>query len=95
MEQAERYHVPSGQATVLVVPLKTGPARLDALYTLNETAGFIWRQIDRGMAEDEIVARVIAAYEVDEVTAQNDVRRALDGLAAIVSCAIPAQSPRR
>ena len=68
---------------LILVPLKTGPARLDALYTLNDTAGFIWHQIDQAITEDEIVSRVIAGYKVDKTTAQNDVHRVLDGLASI------------
>ena len=68
---------------LILVPLKTGSARLDALYTLNDTAGFIWHQIDRDMMEDELVARVMAEYEVDEARAQDDVRRVLDSLTAV------------
>jgi hypothetical protein len=69
--------------SLILVPLKTGPARLDALYTLNETAGFIWRAADGTVSEDELVRRLMAEYDVDDATAQNDVRRALEGLVAI------------
>lgn len=68
---------------LILVPMKTGPARLDALYTLNETAGFIWNAITPGITEDELVARLVEAYEVDEPSARQDVRRVLQKLTSI------------
>lgn len=68
---------------LILVPLRTGPARLDALYTLNGTAGFIWRQIERDMTEDDLVSRVVAEYDVDTIEAARDVHKVVDGLAAI------------
>ncbi len=68
---------------LILVPMKTGPARLDALYTLNETSGFIWRQISPGITEDELVARLVAQYDVSEATARGDVQRVLERLTAI------------
>jgi len=68
---------------LILVPLKTGSARLDALYTLNDTAGFIWHHIDRDIEEGELGARMAAEYQVDLATAQDDVRRIMDGLVAV------------
>ena len=77
----------------ILVPIKTGPARLDALYTLNTTAGFIWDQLSSGVSEDELVSRLLAEYEVNEQTTRNDVRRILDGLAGIGALQITEQEP--
>jgi len=68
---------------LILVPMKTGPARLDALYTLNETAGFIWDSITPGITRDELVARLVAKYDVSEATARQDVQRVLERLTAI------------
>ena len=68
---------------LILVPMKTGPARLDALYTLNETAGFIWENITPGIIEDELVTRLVEKYEVSKESAQQDVRRVLERLKAI------------
>lgn len=68
---------------LILVPLKTGTSRLDALYTLNETSGFIWHQITPGITEDALVVKLEEAYNVDESTARQDVRRILGELAAI------------
>lgn len=69
--------------TLVLVPMKTGPARLDALYTLNETSGFIWRQITPGITEDELVAIITRTYEIDGETARRDVARILRELCSI------------
>ncbi len=68
---------------LVLVPLKTGPARLDALYTLNEVAGFLWKAIDDASTEEELIASLVKVYEVDESIAQADVERILNELASI------------
>lgn len=69
--------------SLILVPMKTGPARLDALYTLNETAGFIWDNITPGVTREDLVARLVAQYDVSEDVARQDVQRVLERLAAI------------
>jgi hypothetical protein len=68
---------------LILVPMKTGPARLDALYTLNEAASLLWKDIKGETSEDELVTRLLAEYEVNEATARQDVDRILTELAAI------------
>ena len=68
---------------LILVPLQTGPARLDALYTLNETAAVVWHEAGRGGTEDDAVAHILAEYEVDEPTARRDVRAVAERLVAI------------
>jgi hypothetical protein len=63
--------------------MKTGPARLDALYTLNEAASMLWQEINGETTEAKLVSRLLAEYEVDEATARQDVDRILNELAAI------------
>lgn len=69
--------------TLILVPMKTGPARLDALYTLNETSGFLWHSITPGITEDELTAKMIEAYDVGGDTARTDVTRILRELCSI------------
>jgi hypothetical protein len=68
---------------VILVPMKTGPARLDALYTLNEAASLLWKEIDGETTKDKLVIRLLAEYEVDDTTARKDVDRILNELASI------------
>lgn len=67
----------------ILVPLSSGPARVDCLYTLNDTAAFIWRRAAEGMPEDRIAAGLAAAFEVDSATARTDTSRILAELMAI------------
>lgn len=68
---------------LVLVPLKTGPARLDALYTLNEAAGFLWKAIDDEPSEEALINRMLHSYEVDEPMVRADVERILNELASI------------
>jgi hypothetical protein len=68
---------------LILVPMHTGPARLDALYTLNETAAFIWKAITPGITSDTLLARLITEYEVPEPSAKQDLDRILDRLIAM------------
>ena len=77
---------------LILVPLKTGPARLDALYTLNESAGFIWSHVGPNVSEDDLAARLMAEYDVDGATARSDVRNVLTGLAAIGALEVTEQN---
>ena len=68
---------------LILVPMKTGPARLDALYTLNEAASLLWQELDGETTEAKLVSRLLAEYEVGEATARQDIDRILNELAAI------------
>ena len=76
---------------LILVPMNTGPARLDALYTLNETAGFIWNHITPGIHEDDLVSLLVDQFEVNQDSAREDVLRILEKLAAIGAITISAQ----
>ncbi len=56
----------------VVVP--TGQAALDfsGLITLNETGAFLWKRLAAEQTEAELVAALLAEYDVDEATAQVD-----------------------
>ena len=67
----------------ILVPLSSGPARVDCLYTLNETAAFIWCQASEGQPEDRIAERMAATFDVDTEKAMQDISCILDELVAI------------
>jgi hypothetical protein len=67
----------------ILVPLQGDRARLDCLYTLNETAAFIWRRAGAGLTEEEIAAELAAEYEVSLAAAGADTRRVLDELTGL------------
>lgn len=48
---------------------------LDKMITLNETGGFLWKQLEKGAEWEELAASLCAEYEIDEITAMNHVEK--------------------
>lgn len=67
----------------ILVPLGSGAARVDALYTLNQMAASIWDLASAGMSDDEIVTRITGEFDVAEDHARRDAVRILGELVAI------------
>ena len=76
---------------LILVPLKTGPARLDAIYTLNETAACLWQQLRTVQTEDTLVSRLADQFTVTETIARADVRQFLNRLLAISAVKVTEQ----
>lgn len=67
----------------ILVPIMRNMETLDSIYTLNETAGYIWQKAVSGMSEDRIVVLLAEEFEVDPAAAQADTRRILNDLIEI------------
>src|SRR3954469_14184092 len=63
-----------------IVPVRANVARLDALYTLNETATFVWEQVDGTRTVADLIAAVVAEFAVPPGVAEEDVNRLLSEL---------------
>lgn len=61
----------------LLVPLHGQAGRLDCLYTLNETAAFIWNALAGNLSETQLTDRMTEEYDVDSATASADVQQIL------------------
>ena len=55
--------------------------RTKRYYSLNETGAMIWGLLEDEMAVEDVVARVVERYDVDEVEARRSVAVLLDELA--------------
>ena len=64
------------------VVVAVGQRTLDfnGMITLNDTAAFIWKQLEQETGEEEIVAAVLKEYEVDEAHARDSVAHFLKTL---------------
>lgn len=58
---------------IVIVPVQDNLAEMDYLYTLNETAAFIWNQLDGKKTLEEIAQIMTENFDVDYETAANDV----------------------
>lgn len=70
----------------VVVP--TGEAALDfsGMMTLNETGAFLWRQLEEGTTEPELLAALLEDYDTDETNAQADISEFLAKLKTADLC---------
>lgn len=57
----------AGQTVVLPTG---GELDLNMMITLNGTGKFLWELLDKGAEEAELVAALLAEYDVDEATAK-------------------------
>ena len=57
------------------VVIATGDAakNFNGIIKLNESAVMLWKMIESGADEETLAQKIIETYEVDEVTAYNDV----------------------
>lgn len=64
------------------VAVATGAAaaEFNGIVKLNDTAAIVWRGIEEGLSRDQIVARVVESYDVDEPRAAADVDTFLQAL---------------
>ena len=57
----------------ILVPCGEAAKRLSGLINLNSTAAFIWQNLNDAKDLDELTARVMENFEVDEETTRRDV----------------------
>lgn len=74
MKIREGYLLRQVAGSSIIVAVGDQAVNFDGIKTLNETGVFLWKQIDDGKTEEEIVKALMDEYEVDEETAENDVR---------------------
>jgi hypothetical protein len=58
---------------LVIVPLTGNVAKMNALFTLNETGKFIWESISEVQNMDQLAACMVDEFDIDMDTARNDV----------------------
>lgn len=56
----------------VLVPLASRGADMEAMYSLNPTAAFVWDRIDGSLAGHAIVDAVVEHFDVERSTAERD-----------------------
>ena len=54
---------------------KSAVKKVKGYIKINESAAALWKEIDKGASEEELVKFLTDNYEVDEVTARKDVSK--------------------
>ena len=64
----------------VLVPVANNIADMNSVYTLNETGAFIWEHINGENSVEDIINKMMAEYEVDFLTASEDVYSFIDDI---------------
>lgn len=64
----------------VAVPTGSASDVLHGIVRLNDSAKFVWEGLAEGASEDELVTRMLEAYDVDEPTASAAVAKVIDQL---------------
>lgn len=57
----------------VVVPVGSNALNFNAAITLNETAAFLWKQLENEKTEQELLTALTDEYEIDTASAKNDI----------------------
>lgn len=64
----------------VVVPVRSRAVDFSGIIKLSESGALLWNELEKGASREELIAALTAEYEVDEVTAGNDVDRFVNKL---------------
>ena len=64
----------------ILAPTGAAAADSNGLIKFSETGAFVWQNLDSVKDLDELVAKALEEYDVDEETARRDIGRFVDSL---------------
>ena len=64
----------------VVVPVRARAVDFSAIIKLSESGALLWELLEKGAERDQLVARLLDEYDVDEATASVDVDRFINKL---------------
>jgi hypothetical protein len=59
----------------IVVAVGDAAKEFNGIITLNSTAVFMWKELENGCTQDELVSSLTSAYSVDKEKAAEDVKK--------------------
>ena len=62
---------------VVVVPLVNNVAQMERLYTLNETAGFLWENLNETATVESLKTALLKNFDVEDSVAERDIQNFL------------------
>lgn len=75
MKIKENYMLRKVADCYVVVPIGAAVAEFNGMINLNEVGAFLWRKLESETTFDEVLASMLAEYEVDEAVAKADLQR--------------------
>ncbi len=65
---------------LIIVPLSANVAHMNELFTLNETAKFIWENIDNQSSIESLITLITDTFDINKETAARDIEIFLGNL---------------
>ena len=66
--------------STVAIPLGNDSVNFNGMITLSETGALLWKKLENGATEDELVAAMLEDYDIDDSTARRDIRAFTDKL---------------
>lgn len=63
-----------------MVPVRTQAVDFSGIIKLSESGAFLWNILEQGASREELIAKMLEEYAVDEATAAADIDRFVDKL---------------
>ncbi len=70
MKVKEGFVLRSIAGSNIVVPIGAASMDFNGMITLNDSAAFLWKELEKGADTDDLVNALLREYEVDEDTAR-------------------------
>ena len=70
MKIKEGFVLRSIAGSNIVVPIGAASLDFNGMITLNDSAAFLWKQMEKGAEVEDLVKALLNEYEVDEETAR-------------------------
>lgn len=67
----------------ILIPIGETAIKVHGMISLSESGLLLWKELQKGCTEADLVDSILAEYEIDQTTAQQDVKAFLEKLNAI------------
>lgn len=74
MRPKEGFLLRELDGTAIVVATGSALTEFSGLITLNATGTFLWKRLEQGATEEDLVAALLGEYEIGEEIARRDVK---------------------
>lgn len=80
MKIKDNYEIREIAGEHIIVPIGETTLNFNGMITVNEVGKFLWLQLKEECTEEELVQKMLEEYDVDEVTARQDIGKFVEKL---------------
>lgn len=83
MKISKGFHLMNIAGENVVVPAGSKNINFNSMITLNDSGVFLWKQLQNEKTEEELLGIMQEEYEIDEVTAAEDLKKFIATLQSV------------